>query len=172
MRSPRQFSRRGFALAFFGVLGAAYAQDDPMSFLTSDVVRIGNRLACRCGTCRNTVGDCPMLHCSFCTPKRQQIYEMKQKGMSDDAIVNSIVKEEGIVALSSPPSEGLGPIVTWLGPGVALLLGFGFYSWYVRRNRKEPEKLMPVDQAVLDRFQTQIDRELNDGPLSGGASKK
>jgi len=84
--------------------------------------------------------------------------------MSDDAIVNTFVKEEGIVALASPPTQGLGPIITWIGPGVALLLGFLVYSWYVRRNRKQPEQLLPVDQAVLDRFQAQIDRELDDSP--------
>ena len=89
---------------------------------------------------------------------------MKQKGMSDDAIVSAVVREEGIVALSSPPAEGMGPIITWLGPGIALLLGFGIYSWYIRRNRKDPAPLMPVDQAVLDRFRAQIAREMDDSP--------
>jgi cytochrome c-type biogenesis protein CcmH/NrfF len=103
-----------------------------------------------------------MLHCGSADPKRHKIFELKQQGMSDDAIVKSFVSEEGIVALSTPPSEGLGPIITWLGPGIALGIGFLIYSWYVRRNRKDPEQLLPVDQAVLDRFRTQIDRELDD----------
>jgi cytochrome c-type biogenesis protein CcmH/NrfF len=113
-----------------------------------------------------------MLHCSSSGPKRQQIYEMQQRGMSDNAIVNAIVKQEGIVALSSPPTQGLGPIVTWLGPGIALLFGFGVYSWYVRRNRKQPDALLPVDQAVLDRFKAQIDRELDDSPATNAPAKK
>jgi cytochrome c-type biogenesis protein CcmH/NrfF len=163
MRSPRRFSI-SLALAFLGIFTAVYAQD-ATSYFSPDVKRVGQRLACRCAGCRNTVGDCPMLHCSSSDPKRRQIYEMKQKGMSDDAIVSAVVREEGIVALSSPPAEGMGPIITWLGPGIALLLGFGVYSWYIRRNRKEPAPLMPVDQAVLDRFRAQIDRELDDGPL-------
>jgi cytochrome c-type biogenesis protein CcmH/NrfF len=162
MRNPRQFSLK-FVLAFFGVLAAVYAQDST-TYLTPDVIRVGSRLSCPCGTCRNTVGDCPMLHC-VCSVKRQKIYQMKQQGMSDDAIVNTFVKEEGISVLSTPPSQGLGPLVTWFGPGIALLLGFFVYSWYVRRNRKEPEPLMPVDQAVLDRFKAQIDREFDDSPL-------
>lgn len=171
MRSPRQFSIK-LALALAGGFSALYAQTAPESFLTPDVVRVGTRLACRCGTCRNTVGDCAMLHCSYCSPKRERIYEMKQQGQSDDAIVNTFVREEGIVTLASPPGQGLGPIVTWLGPGVALLLGFGVYSWYVRRNQKTPAPLLPADQAVLDRFQAQIDRELDDSPLPGGPLKK
>lgn len=162
IRSPRPFSLK-LVLTFFGLLAAVFAQD-PTSYLTPDVNRVGSRLACRCGGCRNTVGDCPMLHCGSSDPKRHRIFEMKQQGMSDDAIVNTFVKEEGIVALASPPTQGLGPIITWLGPGIALLLGFLIYSWYVRRNRKQPEQLMPADQAVLDRFQSQIDRELDDSP--------
>ena len=171
MRSPRQFSVR-FILVIASAVGALYAQSAaPESYLTPDVVRVGNRLACRCGTCRNTVGDCAMLHCSYCSPKRQQIFEMKKQGLSDDQIVNTFVKDEGIVTLASPPTQGIGPIITWMGPGIALLLGFGVYSWYVRRNRKESAPLRPADQAVLDRFQAQIDRELDDSPLSGPAKK-
>ena len=163
MRNPRLFSLK-ILLAFFGVLTAVYAQD-PTSYLTPDVLRVGSRLACRCAGCRNTVGDCPMLHCGSSDPIRRRIFQMQKQGMSDDAIVDTFIKEEGIVALATPPGHGLGPIITWIGPGVALLLGFGVYTWYVRRIRKQPAPLMPVDQAVLDRFQAQIDRELDDSPL-------
>jgi cytochrome c-type biogenesis protein CcmH/NrfF len=163
MRNPRLFSLK-ILLAFFGVLTAVYAQD-PTSYLTPDVLRVGSRLACRCAGCRNTVGDCPMLRCGSSDPIRRRIFEMQKQGMSDDAIVNTFVKEEGIVALATPPTHGLGPIITWIGPGIALLLGFLVYSWYVRRNRQQPAPLMPVDQAVLDRFKSQIDRELDDSPL-------
>ena len=163
MRNPRLFSLK-IVLALFGVLTAVYAQD-PTSYLTPDVLRVGSRLACRCAGCRNTVGDCPMLHCGSSDPIRRRIFQMQKQGMSDDAIVDTFIKEEGIVALATPPGHGLGPIITWIGPGVALLLGFGVYSWYVRRIRQQPAPLMPVDQAVLDRFQAQIDRELDDSPL-------
>ena len=163
MRNPRLFSLR-IVLAFFGVLAAVYAQD-PTSYLTPDVLRVGSRLACRCGGCRNTVGDCPMLHCGSSDPIRHRIFDMQKQGMSDDAIVDTFVKENGIVALATPPGHGVGPIITWIGPGIALLLGFLVYSWYIRRNRKQPAPLMPVDQAVLDRFKAQIDRELDDSPL-------
>jgi cytochrome c-type biogenesis protein CcmH/NrfF len=164
MRNLRLFSLK-IAFAFFGILAAVYAQD-PTSYLTPDVVRVGNRLGCRCAGCRNTVGNCPMLHCGSADPIRHRIFEMKQRGMSDDAIVDTFVKEEGIVALAEPPTHGLGPIITWLGPGIALLLGFFVYSWYVRNNSTQPEPLMPVDQAVLDRFKGQIDSELDDSPLT------
>ncbi|MGA8025884.1 MAG: cytochrome c-type biogenesis protein CcmH [Bryobacteraceae bacterium] len=123
---------------------------------------MGGKLACRCGGCRNTVGNCPMLHCSSADPMRRRIYQMQKQGMDDSSIVNAIVREEGIVALASPPTEGLGGIITWIMPGVALLIGFFIYSRYVRRNRKEPEPLSAGDRAMIDRYRAQMDRELDD----------
>lgn len=154
------------AAAFFIALAASVAQD-PTSYLTPDVLRVGDRLACRCGTCRNTVGTCPMLHCSSSDPMRRRIYQMKRAGMSDDAVINSIVREEGVVALSSPPASNLGGLITWIMPAVVLLIGFFIYSFYVRRNKKDPEPLSTYDRAVIDRFRAQIDRELDESPEPG-----
>ena len=157
---PQRFSLK-LVLAFFAVLAAVLAQDST-SYLTTDVIRVGGKLACRCGGCRNTVGDCPMLRCGSADPLRHRIYSMKTKGMSDTAIVNEIVREQGIVALASPPAEGLGPIVTWVMPGVALAIGFCIWWVFVRRHRKQPEPLTPIDESLIDRYRTQIDRELED----------
>ena len=163
MRRRLQRSNLKLIAAFFIALAALVAQD-PTSYVTPDVTRVGERLACRCGTCRNTVGNCPMLRCDFAYPMRQRVFGMKQAGMSDDAIVNSIVREEGVVALSSPPASSIGGLITWSMPAVALLAGFLIYSFYVRRNRKPPEQLSSFDRAVIERFQNQIDRELDDSP--------
>ncbi len=160
----QQFSPK-LLVAFFLVLAAVFAQDS-VSYLTPGVSRVGARLACRCGGCRNTVGDCPMLRCSSADPMRHRIYSMQQKGMSDDAIVNSIVQQEGIVALASPPTAGLGPIVTWVMPGLVLVLGFFVYSAFVRRNRQSPAPLTPVDESLIARFRHQMDSELEDDPAS------
>ena len=159
---PRQqrFSLKLF-LAFFAALAALIAQDST-SYLTPDVIRVGGKLACRCGGCRNTVGDCPMLRCSSADPLRHRIFNMKSKGMSDTAIVSDIVREQGIVALASPPTEGLGPIVTWVMPGVVLLIGFWIYSAFVRRHRKAPAPLTTRDESLIERYRTQMDRELED----------
>jgi len=101
-----------------------------------------------------------MMRCGSADPMRHRIYTMKSKGMSDTDIVNSIVREEGIVALASPPAAGLGPIVTWVMPGLVLVLGFFVYSAFVRRHRKEPAPLTEVDEKLIERFRTQIDNEL------------
>jgi cytochrome c-type biogenesis protein CcmH/NrfF len=161
---PRlQRSNLKLIAAFFVAFAALIAQD-PTSYLTPDVTRVGERLACRCGTCRNTVATCPMMRCSSADPMRRRIFEMKRGGMSDDAVVNSIVREEGVVALSSPPASSLGGLITWVMPGIALLIGIFVYSFYVRRNRKAPEPLSSFDRAVIDRFQDQIERELDESP--------
>lgn len=163
----RQWNRKLLA-AFAAVLALSFipalvAQDA----LTSPVVaRVGQRLACRCGGCRNSVATCPMIHCEFGDPMRRRILKMSQAGMTDDQIVNTIVREDGIVALASPPGSGWG-LFTWLMPGIALVIGFFVYSAFVRRHRKPPEQITASDQAVLDRFSSQIDRELGeDGEVS------
>jgi cytochrome c-type biogenesis protein CcmH/NrfF len=157
---PQRFNLK-LLFAFFAALAIALAQD--ASFLSPDVIRVGAKLACRCGGCRNTVGDCPMIRCGSADPLRHRIYDMKSKGVSDGDIVNTIVREEGIVALASPPAAGLGPIITWVMPGLVLVLGFLVYSTFVRRYRKAPVPLTEVDEKLIERFRTQIDSEMEEG---------
>ncbi len=103
-----------------------------------------------------------MLRCSSADPLRRRIYTLKAKGMSDNAVVNAIVREEGIVALASPPGEGLGPIITWVMPALVLLIGFFIYSAFVRRHRRAPEPLTATDESLIERFRDQMDREIED----------
>lgn len=102
-----------------------------------------------------------MIHCGSGDPMRQRIFKMKQAGASDDEIVNTIVREDGIVALASPPGSGWG-LFTWIMPAIALAIGFLVYSVYVRRNRKAPEPMTAGDQALLEKFAPQMDRELGE----------
>jgi cytochrome c-type biogenesis protein CcmH/NrfF len=171
LRARLRRSNLKLIAVFLAALGALVAQD-PTSYLTPDVMRVGQRLACRCGGCRNTVGDCPMLRCGSADPMRRRVSEMKKAGLSDDAVVNAIVREQGAVALASPPTGSLGGFITWIMPGLALLAGFLIYSFYVRRHRKQPEPLSSFDRAVIDRFKDQIDRELDDSPGPGSATGK
>ena len=130
---------------------------DPSSYLTPDVSRVGERLACRCGGCRNTVGNCPMIKCGSADPKRQRIHELKLRGLSDDAVVNTFVKEEGVVALSSPPSSSIGGLITWFMPGLMLLGGFFVYLRYVRGKHERTVPLSSTDEALIERFRSHMD---------------
>ncbi len=146
--------------AFVLSLSFVVAQD-PTSLMTPEVARVGSRLACRCGGCRNTVGDCPMIKCHSADPMRRRIHDMQAVGITDDQIVQTIVQEEGIVALASPPVRGWG-LFTWVMPGVALLLGFWIYTAWVRRNKAEPVAMTAKDNALLERFRDQMDQELDE----------
>jgi cytochrome c-type biogenesis protein CcmH len=143
---------------------AALIAQDPTSYLTPDVMRVGDHLACRCGGCRNTVGNCPMLRCSFSDPMRHRIHQMKMTGMSDQDVINTVVREEGTVALAAPSAGTLGGLITWVMPGIVLVAGFLVYSAYVKRNRKAPEPISEIDRAAIERFRSQIDRELDESP--------
>ena len=158
MLARLQQSNLKLVAAFFLALATLLAQDIT-NYLTPDVARVGQRLACRCGGCKNTIGDCPMLHCGSADPKRHRIFEMKQRGVSDDEIVSTIVREEGVAALSGPLHHEL---FVWMMPGIALLIGFFIYTAYIRRNRKAAAPLTPVDEALIDRFRPQIDRDLDE----------
>ena len=146
--------------AFVLSLSFVVAQD-PTSLMTSQVARVGSRLACRCGGCRNTVGDCPMIKCHSADPMRRRIHDMQAVGITDDQIVQTIVQEEGIVALASPPATGWG-LFTWLMPGIALLLGFYVYTVWVRRNKAAPVAITAKDNALMERFRDQMDQELDE----------
>src|SRR3954464_9294471 len=112
-KRSRSYSRKLVA-AFFLSIACLIAQD-PTSLLTPGVMRVGEKLACRCGTCRNTVANCPMLRCHYTEPMRARIKQMQDAGSGDQEIVNAIVKEQGIVALAAPPVEGWG-LFTWVMP--------------------------------------------------------
>lgn len=95
---------------------------------------------------------------------RQRIAKMQDRGMSDDAIISTIVREDGIAALAAPPAEGFGGILTWTMPAVALAIGFLIYSWYVRKHRVVAAPMTPQDEAVIERYRLQIERELGEPP--------
>jgi cytochrome c-type biogenesis protein CcmH/NrfF len=113
-----------------------------------------------------------MIHCGSADPLRQRIYQMKSRGTSDDQIVNTIVREEGVVALSAPPSEGWGGLITWIMPAVALLIGFFIYSAYVRRIRQQPVALSAEDHEMIDRYRAQMEVDVDDSSASPGNGRR
>ncbi len=130
-------------------------------FITPGVRRVGERLACLCGTCNNTVGDCPMLECNYSKPARDKIARMLAVGMADDQIVKSFVDENGLQALSAPPTSGFSRLA-WIMPWVAIALGLVGIYFFIRRIRPKraaagaPE----VDPEVLARYRDNIDKDI------------
>lgn len=165
--NARRSAVRGLCnFAFIAMLVAACAaplcigQDGDFQLVTPPIARVGKRLACLCGVCKNTVGDCAMLACEYCSPTRAKIARMQAAGMSDDAIVGTIVKERGKQALSSPPVSGFS-LLAWCMPFVALAVGLLVLTLFIRRFLVKPATTNPaVDPALLDAYHDRIEKDL------------
>src|SRR5579871_2756576 len=86
---------RVLAASFVAVL--ALAQDGDVAQIgSSDVLRVGAHIACKCGSCKDTVA-CPMAlqGCGFCNPARVKIAKMQLAGKSDKEIIDAYKKEYG-----------------------------------------------------------------------------
>lgn len=128
--------------------------------LDPKVRRVGERLACLCGGCKNSVGSCPMLGCHYATPKREQIAKMLGEGKNEEQIVNAAVKQEGLQALVTPPAEGFN-VLAWLMPFIMIGLGLVVIGFFIKRmSAKRAAAGTPeLDDAVLDRYHDQIEKE-------------
>lgn len=134
-------------------------QDD-VQLVTPPIARVGKRLACLCGVCKNTVADCGMLACEYCAPTRARIAKMQAQGKSDDQIVAAIVKDRGVQALSSPPATGFS-LLAWCMPFIALALGLVAIALFIRRFRAKPAMAgAAIDQALLDAYHDRIEKDL------------
>jgi cytochrome c-type biogenesis protein CcmH len=137
---------------------AALAQESS-GIMTPEVRRVGNRLACLCRSCKNTVGDCAMLHCEYCAPKRIKIAAMLAQGKSDQDVVDAIVGEEGRQALSVPPTQGFS-LFAWTMPYIAVVLGLIAIWVFFRRFSARRHPMPAVDPAVLDHYHDRIEKDL------------
>ena len=59
-----------------------------------------------------------MLGCHYCSPARERIASMQKRAISDETIIDTFVKEIGMVALAVPPAEGFN-LLAWVMPLLA-----------------------------------------------------
>ena len=140
------------------VAGLCLAQSSS-DMLTSSIRRVGDRLACLCGSCKNTVATCQMLGCHYSAPSRERIAKMQAQGANDDAIVDDFIKREGKRALAAPPAEGFN-LLSWAMPFVSIAVGLWVIVLFVKRYQKPATAATPIDRAQLDRYKDEIDRDL------------
>lgn len=152
---PLRSSLLAFALAAVALPQAG------TEIVPESVRRVGSRLACKCGACNNTVGNCPMLQCHSASPARERIAELQKQGKSDDQIVDTFVQESGIVALAEPPAKGFN-LLGYLMPFIAIVIGLGAIWAFMKRaaNKPAPAGVQPVDDALLARYRDRIDKDL------------
>jgi cytochrome c-type biogenesis protein CcmH/NrfF len=125
--------------------------------MEGDMRRVGTRLACLCG-CTHTVGTCDMFECGFSKPAKQRIMDLQQAGMSDQAIIDVFVKENGPRILRAVPSH-------WgrLIPYLALMPGLLMIYWFVRRYYRKPATAAgpaAIDDPDYARYREQIEKDL------------
>jgi cytochrome c-type biogenesis protein CcmH/NrfF len=143
-------------------LAAICLAQSSSQLLTPEVKRVGERLACLCRTCDNTVGDCPMMECHYGNPAKRKIGEMQAAGKSDDEIVKSFVQETGLEALSSPPTSGFSSLA-YIMPWLAIVLGLGAIYLFIRRfhPKHAPAGAPELDPEVLQRYRDKIDKDFD-----------
>ncbi|HEU0120995.1 MAG TPA: cytochrome c-type biogenesis protein CcmH [Bryobacteraceae bacterium] len=147
--------RNSFVLLLMA--GLCIAQTGDM--VPPEVRRVGDRLACLCGSCKNTVATCQMLGCHYSSPARAKISQMHHAGESDEAIVADFVKREGKKALAAPPAEGFG-WMAWLTPPLVALGGLAFIAMFIRRNRKKAQPGPVLNEGDVAKYKDAAEREL------------
>ncbi len=105
---------------------------------------LGKRIRCSCGGCEQTAGTCYHVGGEFsgpCGVAKQQIKEIQShldRGLTDDQVIDAMIKEYGTAAYVEPPKSGFG-LVAWLMPVVYLAFGAVLVFFIMGRWRKRAE---------------------------------
>ncbi len=152
--------RRLKTLGLLTLLATLSIAQNPMEFISPDIKRVGMKLACLCGSCRNTVGDCAMIACGYSFPARQKIKRLQSMGMSDQKVVAKFIEDEGLKALAEPQTSGFG-LLGWLMPGLAVALGLIAIGVYWKRFRNPEVAASPrVDATTVEQYESRAAEEL------------
>ena len=128
---------------------------------SEDVRRVGSRLQCKCG-CPHTVASCDMFECEFSKPAKLRIAQLKEQGVSDQAIVDEYVQKYGQdIYRAEPNSFG------WIIPYASLIPGALLIWWFMRRYYKKPQPAaqtagdaVEIDDPELAKYKDQIEKDL------------
>jgi hypothetical protein len=103
---------------------------------------LGKLVKCSCGGCEQSAGTCYHVGGAFsgpCDLAKTMIKEIQghlDKGLSDDQVIQAMIREYGSAAYVEPPKTGFG-LVAWLMPSLylftgALLVVFVIWRWRQR----------------------------------------
>jgi cytochrome c-type biogenesis protein CcmH len=154
-------SRRFVPAALLFVLVGICLPQTASQLVTPEIRRVGDKLACKCGSCNNTVATCQMIGCHYSGPAREKIAGMQKAGMSDQNIVDTFVKEMGIVALAVPPAEGFN-LLAWVMPFVAIALGLIGIAVYWKRFRRPAVAASAPEPVIDEKYRQKIEAEMAD----------
>jgi cytochrome c-type biogenesis protein CcmH len=160
LKLKTKLAQPGFrAVLLTALLTIASVAQTTSGMLTPDIERVGMKLACLCGGCNNTVGNCPMIGCHYTAPARDKIAAMQKAGADDKTIIDAFVSQEGLKALAAPPTQGFS-LVGWVMPFIAIAGGLLVVGLVLRNMmRTKPAGAPEIDRAVLDRYHDQIEKD-------------
>ena len=153
---PRKMQRFKSSLLVFVIAVAALAQtasEKP----NVDVRRVGARLQCQCGGCKDSVATCSMLECHFSKPAKERIAQMQSVGMSDDQIVQAFVRDYGMAVYLAPPNA-----FGWIVPYACVGLGLVVILLFIRKYKPKPMTNLGTvepEDPELAKYQEQIDQD-------------
>jgi cytochrome c-type biogenesis protein CcmH/NrfF len=122
-----------------------------------DVRRVGARLACQCG-CKDSVATCSMLECHFSKPAKEKIAQLQSAGMSDEQIVQSFIRENGMGIYLAPPNS-LGWIVPYALVFVGMLIIWAFINKYRKPKPLTEVGEVQIDSPELAKYREQIEKD-------------
>ena len=125
---------------------------------STDVRRVGARLACQCG-CKDSVATCSMLECSFSKPAKERIAQMQAVGMSDEQIIQAFTRDYGPGIYLAPPNAW-GWIVPYASVGLGLVMIWLFVKRYRKPRPLEEIGVLEIDDPALDKYKDQIEKDL------------
>ena len=152
-------NRRFLPAILLFVLAGLCLPQTASQLVTPEIRRVGDKLACKCGACNNTVASCQMIGCGYTTPAREKIAALQKQGVSDQAIVDGFVKEMGLVALAVPPAEGFN-LLGWLMPFIAIGAGLTLIALYFKRFRKPVVPVAAPAAPIDDKYKKRIEEQL------------
>ena len=152
--------RLQFRNSFLILLVSAFCfAQNPSELVTPEIRRPGDKLACLCKSCKNTVATCAMIGCGYANPARMRIASLQAQGKSDQEIIDGFVKERGLQALAVPPAVGFNRLA-WVMPFAVIAFGL-FAIWlYIRRFRKPAPVPVVPGPDPLGRFRDEIEKDL------------
>jgi cytochrome c-type biogenesis protein CcmH len=102
-----------------------------------------------------------MLECHYSMPAREKIAQMQKAGASDQTIIDAFVKEGGLAALASPPTQGFS-LLGWLMPFVGILIGIAIVTTWLKKFSRPRAATAGPEPVIDQRMQERIDKELED----------
>src|SRR5947209_11576764 len=119
---------------------------------------LGHRMTCVCG-CNQILLECNHVGCTYSDRMREQLMSVVQKDSSDDAVLQSFVREYGVTVLAAPTGRGFDRMA-WIMPFAVFFAG-SFTAAMVIRNWKErhPVPATAGTPPTLDHYREQARKE-------------